>query len=65
MSAKVKILVLSPYEDLSTYEHRPMQEAEFFLKQGYEVETLILQRKVQGKGIIKKQIHKEQGFCSL
>lgn len=56
MSAKVKILVLSPYEDLSTYEHRPMQEAEFFLKQGYEVETLILQRKVQGKGIIKKQI---------
>lgn len=56
MSKKVKIVVLSPYNDLNSYEHRPMQEAEYFAKKGCDVETLIMQRKVLGKGIIKNRI---------
>ena len=56
MFEKVKMVLLSPYEDFNNYEHRPMQEAEFFLKKGCEVETLILQRKIHGKGVYKNCI---------
>ncbi len=56
MSKKVKIVVLSPYEDLSSCEHRPVQEAEYFSKKGCNVEILVMQRKAKGKGIIENQI---------
>lgn len=56
MTKKVKIVVLSPYENLNSYEHRPMQEAQFFSKMGCEVETLIMQRKVLGKGVVENRI---------
>lgn len=56
MPEKVKIIVLSPYNDLNSYEHRPMQEAEYFAQKGCDVETLILQRKVIGKGVVKNKI---------
>ncbi|RGT72485.1 glycosyltransferase [Ruminococcus sp. AF18-22] len=51
MKKKVVLLVLSPFDDLETFEHRPMQEARYFYDKGYQVEIYTLQRKVLGKGI--------------
>lgn len=48
---KVKLIVMNPFEDLKSYEHRPRQEAQYFKKKGYDVETIVLQRKVLGNGI--------------
>lgn len=53
---KIRLIVLNPYDSLQFYEHRPMQEAKYFQKQGHEVEVFILQRKVIGKGTIENSI---------
>ena len=52
----VKILVINPYDNIQSYEHRPMQEAQYFKKLGCEVETLVLERKIIGKGVEKNEI---------
>lgn len=53
---KIKLVVLNPYDSLQNYEHRPMQEAKYFQEQGKDVEVLILQRKVLGKGTVENTI---------
>ncbi len=53
---KVKILLLNPFKDINSYEHRPMQEAQFFKESGYDTEVIIMQRKVTGRGIYQNAI---------
>lgn len=53
---KVKILLLNPFRDINSYEHRPMQEAQFFKENGCDIEVIIMQRKVTGRGIYKNAI---------
>lgn len=53
---KVKLIILNPLSDLNNYEHRPRQEATFLKEMGYDVEVIILQRKITGKGIVKNTI---------
>lgn len=56
MLNKVKLIVLGPYEDIHSCEHRPMQEAKFFREKGKDVEILIMQRKILGKGVVRNRI---------
>lgn len=53
---KVKLVVINPYDNIHSYEHRTMQEAQFFKERGYNVEVLVLERKVLGKGIKRNEI---------
>lgn len=53
---KIRLVVLNPYDSLQNYEHRPMQEAKYFQEQGKDVEVLMLQRKVLGKGTVENTI---------
>lgn len=53
---KVRLLLLNPFNDLNSYEHRVMQEALFYKEHGCDVEVLILQRKVTGNSVYKNKI---------
>lgn len=53
---KVKLIVINPYDSIQSYEHRPMQEAQFFKEKGCDVEVLVLEQKVLGKGIKQNEI---------
>lgn len=53
---KVKLILMNPYKNVNVYEHRPMQEAQFFKNIGCDVETLILQRDVNGNEVFQNQI---------
>lgn len=53
---KVKLIILNPFSDLNNYEHRPRQEAAFLRKRGYDVEVIIMQRKITGNGVVENTI---------
>ena len=52
----IKLLAINPYDTIQYYENRPMEEAQFFKSLGYNIETILMERKVPGKKVAVNNI---------